>query len=71
MKDFLGSELNVGDVIVAVVGHGRNAGASLEKGTVVGFTNEFVKAILPSICGNTTDPSMAIRISPKKVIKHL
>lgn len=43
MKDFLGQELKVGDKIIIADSHGRNAGASLVKAKVTGFTPQMVK----------------------------
>jgi hypothetical protein len=43
MKDFLDQELAVGDSIVVAVNHGRNAGASLNKGTIKRFTPKRVE----------------------------
>ena len=43
MQDYLNRELSVGDAIIYASPHGRNAGASLEKGEVVGFTPQFVR----------------------------
>lgn len=34
MKDFLGHPINVGDVVVAAVTHGRNSGARYAKDTL-------------------------------------
>ena len=42
MKDFLGKEIEVGDKIVVAEGHGRNAGASLARAIVLGFTKAYV-----------------------------
>lgn len=66
MKDFLGVELEVGDNIVACASHGRNSGATLVRGKIVGFTNEFVKVHAPYY---NTSNSYEYKISPKKVIK--
>jgi len=67
MKDFLGNELNVGDKIVACVTHGRNAGATLVKGEVTGFTEKFVKTRIPTY--NGYNPDEVTRISPEKVMR--
>lgn len=65
MKDFLGRELIIGDTIVACVPHGRNSGASLVKGTIVGFTEHFVKSQMSTYNGlNDTR-----KIHPEKVLK--
>lgn len=64
MKDFMGNVLAVDDDIVVCVGHGRNAGASLRKGRVVGFTKEFVRIVLS---GKDTDPRLT---DPRKVVKY-
>jgi hypothetical protein len=67
MKDFLGNELYEGDEIIACVGHARNAGASLVKGRIVGFTDKFVKTRIPTY--NGYDPGEDTRISPSKIIR--
>lgn len=67
MKDFLKQELSVGDRIIACVTHGRNAGATLVKGVVVGFTEKFVKAELPSYNDSVTELR---KICPSKVVKQ-
>lgn len=65
MKDFLGKELNIGDSIVACVPHGRNSGASLVEGTIVGFTEHYVKSKMTTYNGlNNTR-----KIHPQKVLK--
>ena len=65
MKDFMGVELAVGDNIVMCVGHGRNAGASLSKAVVIGFTEKFVR-VTPTHSHNKdprlTDPKKTIRM---------
>jgi hypothetical protein len=66
MKDFLGQDMNVGDLVVACVPHGRNSGASLVKGTVLGFTSHFVKVNIPDY----NDKKVHARnISPEKLVK--
>lgn len=67
MKDFLGNELVIGDNIVASVSHGKNAGASLVKGKIVGFTAQYVKAELPRYWASFGDEERLI--SSNKVIK--
>lgn len=66
MKDFLGVELEVGDNIAACVSHGRNSGASLVRGKIIGFTNEFVKVHAPHY---NTPNKYEYKVSPSKVIK--
>lgn len=43
MKDFLGKNIDIGDIIIVAASHGRNAGASLRKAVVTGFTKCFVE----------------------------
>ena len=43
MKDFLDRELAVDDSVVIAQNHGKNSGASLVKGVVIGFTNTMIK----------------------------
>ena len=69
MIDFLGQELNVGDNIVACVSHGKNSGATLVKGTVTGFTKEYVRGNIPGYV-HWMKPEERL-ISPTKVIKIL
>lgn len=67
MKDFLGNELEEGDAVVCAVPHGRNSGASLAHGKVIGFTPQFVLVE----CGSyikSRDFSER-RISSDKIIK--
>lgn len=71
MKDYLDNELNIGDNIIAVVSHGKNSGASFSKGTIVGFTNCFVKAIIPDYTGYISTITPITKISPDKVIKQV
>jgi len=68
MKDFLQKDLEINDKVVACEGHGRNAGASLIKGIVIGFTEKFVRISVDSkitYYGNNTERL----ISPKKIVK--
>ena len=43
MEDFNGKILKVGDSVVSCVAHGRNAGATLVTGEVIGFTKCMVR----------------------------
>lgn len=65
MEDFLGKELNIGDSIVACVPHGRNSGASLVRGTIVGFTEHYVKSKMTTYSGSNDTR----KIHPEKVLK--
>jgi hypothetical protein len=67
MKDYLGNDIDVGDTIVCAVHHGRNSGASLVKCVVDGFTDKFVKAMIPDYTGHVGVFNSRM-ISPKKVV---
>ena len=68
MNDFLNKSLEIGDEIVACVPHGRNSGASLVKGIVIGFTNTMVRASIPSY--NVKEPENRL-IHPKKIVRYI
>lgn len=68
MKDYMGKEISVGDTVVAAVKHGRNSGASLQKFVVTGFTEKFVKGVIPTYTGYTAWNGEESRIDPKKVL---
>ena len=63
MKDFNNQELAIGDVVICAEPHGRNAGASLQNGVVVGFTPKMVR-ISPN-----KDSTRNRLTSPEKVLK--
>jgi subtilisin-like proprotein convertase family protein len=67
MKDFLDQELAIGEPIIACVPHGRNSGASLVKGEVIGFTKTMVRVRIPFYNLKMTEERL---ISPSKVILH-
>lgn len=66
MKDYLNNELSEGDKVICAVSHGRNPGASLSLGKVLGFTPQMVVVE----CSDYTHTSFeSRRISPEKVVK--
>lgn len=68
MEDFLGNTINVGDTVVACVGHGRNSGASLVKFVVTGLTPKMVKGDIPDYTGRVSKSAGQTRISADNCI---
>lgn len=66
MKDFAGIKIEIGDTVIAAVSHNKNAGASLSKFKVTGFTPTFVKGIIPDYTGRLPYDNKEGNISPKK-----
>jgi hypothetical protein len=66
MKDYMKNVLESGDMVIFAEHHGRNSGASLNKGTIVGFTEKFVKIEVQRPYGHLNN---VIRISPEKTLK--
>lgn len=64
MKDYLSNDLEIGNTVVFAQHHGRNSGASLNKGTIVGFTEKFVKIEVNKQFGISQ-----FKISPEKTMR--
>lgn len=62
-QDFAGRTIYIGDVVIACVGHGKNAGASLVEFVVEKVTDNFVYGAIPSYNGGIGQN----KISCKKV----
>jgi hypothetical protein len=68
MKDFVGNELAVGDEIVAIVSHGRNAGGSFSRGRITRLTDSNVFFDGPDYAGydfrnRKVHPSKVLRLA--------